>query len=189
MWEWWNSLESVTRFYWWISYSTAVIVFLGALLGILTLWSRHQREYLTIQRQQELAKPRQLTPEQQEQFSAIVKEEPRCILIQSPIGDYEASALAGELRTLLGNAGWIIDRSSGERVFPSPLFGIQIELDRAPESEEEFREIVETELSVLKRALHAAGIPQTSTTSHCGLDIVPYKGIKLYIGHKPKPSD
>jgi hypothetical protein len=70
-----------------------------------------------------------------------VKESPRRILIQSPIGDPEAFELASELRTLLGNAEWTIDGRLGETVFPSPLFGIQIELDRAAESEEQMREI------------------------------------------------
>jgi hypothetical protein len=74
-------------------------------------------------------------------------------------------------------------------VFNPPLFGIQIELDRAVESEEQMREIAKTEISVLKRALDAVGLPPTYTTFHSELNTVPYKGIKLYIGHKPKPSD
>jgi hypothetical protein len=190
MWEWWNSLESVTRFRWWIHILLWVtpLLFLF-ILGGLRILADYRREQLITQRQQVLAKPRQLSPQQQGQFFDIVKEAPRCILIQSPTGDSEALALASELGMLLRNAGWEVDGHLGETVFNPPLFGIQIQLDRAPESEEKFREIAETEISVLKRALHAAGIPQTSTTSHIGLDTVPYKGIKLYIGQKPVPSD
>jgi hypothetical protein len=185
MWEWWDSLESVTRFYWWISYSTAVIVFLGALLGILTLWSRHQREYLTIQRQQELAKPRQLSTQQEEQFLAIVKESPKRVLVQSFTGDQEAYALASQLRGLLGNAGWEVDGDFVIPGFTEPLSGIKIELEGGAGDLERAR----LEVSVLKRALSAVGMPTTSTTFPSSLNTAPYKGIKLYVGSKPKPSD
>jgi len=173
MWEWWNSLESVTRFRWWMGFLGIFSVLIPAIFGGLRWIADNRRDYL----KEQLAKPRQSSTQQQEQFLAIVKEEPQRILIQSPKGDPEAFALARELRIPLGNAEWIIDGSLGEKVFNPPLFGIQIKLERAGE------------ISVLVRALKAVSLPPTSITFRTGLNIVPYKWIKLNIGHKPKPSD
>jgi hypothetical protein len=106
MFEWWDSLESVTRFRWWTSFLAILVPpLLGSILGGLAWRSGNRRDYLKTQQEQELAKPRHLSPEQREQFVAILREVPSGIGIQSP-NDPEAITFAGELRACFTDAGW-----------------------------------------------------------------------------------
>jgi hypothetical protein len=59
MFEWWDSLESVTRFRWWTSFLAILVPpLLGSILGGIAWRSGNRRDYLKTQQEQELYKAR-----------------------------------------------------------------------------------------------------------------------------------
>jgi hypothetical protein len=188
MWEWWDSLESVARFRWWIHVLLWVTPLLFLFIfGGLRILADYRREQLITQRQQELAKPRQLSPQQQEEFLAILRETPSAIVVESPVGDPEAFAFAKELQTLFTDAGWTAGAELGMTIFDPPRYGIEIKADLRIVRQED-QEMATPEISVLERAFNAVGMPPKIDVTHT-IQATPWKFITLHVGHKPKPSD
>jgi hypothetical protein len=109
MWGWWDSLESVTRFRWWVGFlaiSFGGLAALSALFGGLRWWADNRRDYLKTQQERRWADPWRLSPQQREQFVAILRKAPFRIRLGSAIGDQYAQDFASELDTLFTDAGW-----------------------------------------------------------------------------------
>src|SRR5688572_20646347 len=124
--EWWNSLESVTRFRWWTSFLAILVPpLLGSILGGLAWWSGNRRDYLKTQQEQKLADPWRLSAEQREQFVAILRKAPFRIRLGSAIGDQYAQGFAMELDALFTDAGWETSGALGGDTYEPPLYGIR----------------------------------------------------------------
>jgi hypothetical protein len=186
MWEWWSSLESVTRFRWRMGSAAIIFALLSALFGGLRWLADNRRDYLKTQQDQELARPRQLSPQQREQFIAILREPPFRVGVQSPIGDPEAITFVGELQAYFTDAGWEAGGLLGDTTYNPPLYGIRIEFDLRIESDED-QETGTLERSVLERAFSIVGIP-AQVDVYRTISTVPLKFISLHVGHKPQPS-
>jgi hypothetical protein len=190
MWEWllgwWDSLESVTRFRWWMSFLAILVPpLLGSILGSIAWWSGNRLDHL----KEKLADPWRLSPQQREQFVAILREAPFKIKIDVPIGDEYGQNFAAELGTLFVNAGWARSFDSSRSVFESPLYGIKLELDLYLEIDDN-QEMGRLEMSIIERAFKAVGISLEPTEVY--REVHPnisheYKMITLHVGHRPPP--
>jgi hypothetical protein len=157
MWQWligwWDSLESVTRFRWWMGSLAITFALLAAVFGGFRWLADNRRDALKTQREQKLADPWRLSVEQEGQFVTTLRQAPSQIGLRSGIGDQYALGFGTKLDTLFTDAGWETHGVLGGDTYNPPLYGIRITIYLPPESNEE-----PPERSVLKSAFDAVGI-------------------------------
>jgi hypothetical protein len=186
MWEWWDSLESVTRFRWWMGFLAISFAGLSALSGGFRWLADNRRDYLKTQQEQKLADPWRLSPQQREQFVAILREAPSRIELDVAIGEPYTQNFAAELIILFTDAGWSTHFTSTHRFIDRPLYGIKLELNLYTVSNED-QEMGALERSIIEGAFNTVGIRLENTEVHREISPEPRKLIKLYIGHRPLP--
>jgi hypothetical protein len=180
--RWWDSLESVTTFRWWMGFLAISFAGLSALSGGFRWFADNRRDYLKTQQERRLTDPWRLSAQQREQFVAILREGQSPIGKEMVEGDPYAQDFAAELTTLFIEAGWMHPDShfALTRYIP-PLYGIRFNLD-LPIGGDESQARNALEKSTLKRAFDAAGIPLQISVNPTS---APSPFPTLQIGHRP----